>query len=65
MKTRLLNACIGTTAVLSFLVPPMSHAAMLAYESFNYLPGSNVLSGQNTAAGFSGVWRDISGGFEW
>lgn len=41
---------------------PASHAALLAYEGFNYPAGSGNLTGQDGGFGWNGVWQSVVGG---
>ena len=45
--------------VFLVLTPTTGRGALLAYESFNYAPGTDVLTLQNTSTGFTDVWRDF------
>ena len=49
MKTRFFLTLIP----LLMLAPTTGRCALLAYESFNYAPGTDVLTLQNTSMGFT------------
>ena len=43
------------------LAPATAHAALMAYEGFNYTAGTGNLTGQNGGAGWNGAWQTIGG----
>lgn len=58
-----LSAVNGVATLAALLaVPSGLQAAQMAYEGFNYTPGTSNLSGFGGGTGWNGVWQTVNGG---
>ncbi|MES2924803.1 MAG: immunoglobulin domain-containing protein, partial [Verrucomicrobiota bacterium] len=57
-----LNANPAVLLAGLLLIPTGSQAAQMAYEGFDYAPGTNNLTTQNGGSGWNGAWQTVNNG---
>ncbi len=61
-RRRRITPAVAVLAGVVFTAQPSAHAALMAYEGFNYSTGSGNLTGQAGGFGWNGSWQTVNNG---